>query len=278
MDSPAPERELPEAIRRRAETGATLVLCYHAVSESWPEQFTVTPAQLRCHLEYFLGRGYRAVTFTEALSDAGSDRIVAITFDDAYRSIFARALPVLEELGIPGTVFVPTAFPGSGRLLKWPGIDHWVGTPHEQELVPFDWDEAKQLSQAGWEIGSHTVTHPHLTSLSDEDLEHEMVESRRQLERRLGRPCTSIAYPYGDWDDRTLVAARRAGYRFAASTLFEQWGDVRSHNWPRVAITAGDTEWVLRKKTDPRLLRLRGTRAWPALVGAWRRLRYRDRT
>lgn len=268
------DRELPARLSSLAKNGSVLVLCYHGISETWPDQSSVTPIALRDHLEFLRRRGYEAVTFTEALSKPHSDKVVAITFDDAYRSIFTEALPILSQYGMPATVFVPTAFPGSGRLLQWPGIDHWIGTAHEHELTPFDWQEAKQLADAGWEIGSHSVSHPHLTSLSDAELERELVESRRECERRLDLPCTSIAYPYGDWDERTVVAARRAGYRFAASTLFEQWGDVRTHNWPRVAVLHGDSRQVLRKKISPMLLRMRGTRAWPALVSTWRRLRY----
>ena len=64
-------------------------------------------------------------------------------------------------------------------------------------------------------IGSHTISHPHLPRLSDEELRSELVESRQQLEARLGPPCDVLAYPYGEADARVRAAAWAAGYSMA---------------------------------------------------------------
>ena len=59
-----------------------------------------------------------------------------VTFDDAYRSVIDRALPILAEFGIPGTVFTVTSFAGFDGPMTWPGIDGWLGGPYEPELAP----------------------------------------------------------------------------------------------------------------------------------------------
>ena len=101
----------------------TLVLCYHAVSETWPPMLAVRPDRFERQLEHVLERGYVATTFTEAVAAPPAPRTVAITFDDAYRSVYELGLPILERLGLPATVFAPTEQIGGDQPMAWPGID-----------------------------------------------------------------------------------------------------------------------------------------------------------
>ncbi len=227
----------------------TLVLCYHAVSDSWPASLAVSADQLRTQLERLVERGYRGVTFSEAVAGGDSGRTLAVTFDDAYRSTLL-ARPILAELGLPGTVFVPTAHVGSSEPMSWAGIDQWVGGPHESELLCMDAADLQALAGAGWEIGAHTHSHPHLTTLDDTALARELGESRERVEQLMGAPCRSLAYPYGDFDGRVVAAARVAGYE-AACTL-----DVGSHGgdpliWPRVGVYRGEPDWRVALKCAP---------------------------
>ena len=239
-----------------------LVLSYHAVSERWPAALSVTPARFEAQLEHLLARGYRGTTFSGAVR-GGGDRVLAVTFDDGYRSVLDRALPVLSRLGVPATVFVPTDFPGGGPM-AWPGIDGWLGTEHEPELVPLSWDDLRGLAGAGWEIGSHACSHPHLTRLGDAELERELVESRRRLEAELGVACRSLAYPYGDHDDRVLAAAAAAGYE-AACTVPRRLTAPAPLAWPRVGVYHGNGRLAFRAKVSPLGRRCRGTAAWGLL-------------
>jgi len=95
---------------------------------------------------------------------------VVVTFDDAYRSVLGVSYPILAQLGLPDTVFVPTRFAGRDEPMPWPGIDEWLGGTHERELYPLGWDELRRLGEAGWEIGSHTVSHPKLTQVDEPTL------------------------------------------------------------------------------------------------------------
>ncbi|HEV2815132.1 MAG TPA: polysaccharide deacetylase family protein, partial [Solirubrobacteraceae bacterium] len=163
-----------------------IVLCYHAVSDRWRSSLAVTPPRLEAQVRSLLRRGYRPQTFTEAVREPAARRVVVVTFDDAYRSVISRAAPVLERLGVPGTVFAPTGFVGSGEPMSWPGIEEWLATEHREELVPMDWEELRALAARGWEVGSHTVRHPHLTSLDATALDRELRESRAACEGEMG--------------------------------------------------------------------------------------------
>ncbi len=217
-----------------------LVLCYHGVSESWPAETAVTPQRLGEQLSALLRRGWSPATFTGALTAPRERRTLAVTFDDAPRSVLTHAAPVLDRLGVPATVFVPTDFPDSGRPMGWPGQEQWVGGEHERELECLSWEELGRLAGAGWEIGSHTRSHPRLTTLDDAALADELRGSRAECERRLGGPCRSLAYPYGDVDARVVAAARDAGYLAAATT--PRWPVAPLPlQWPRVGVYRGDT-------------------------------------
>jgi peptidoglycan/xylan/chitin deacetylase (PgdA/CDA1 family) len=249
----------------------TLVLCYHAVSHDWRAPLSITPDQLSEQCDYLCRRGYRAVTFSEAL-EPGQGRCVAITFDDGFRSVHELGKPILDSFGLRASVFVPTDFPGREAPMTWPGIEHWLGGPHEYELRCMTWTELKALAAAGWEIGSHTRSHPHLTRLDDGALAAELRTSREACEQYLDRACRSLAYPYGDVDARVVRAAHEAGYA-CAGTLPERAG--RFHEpgpleWPRVGIYHAEPAWRWRLKMAPLARRLRATRAWGAVARAHR--------
>lgn len=182
-----------------------------------------------------------------------------MTFDDAFASVATRAKPILDRLGLPGTVFAVTSFADQGRPLHWPGVDHWAGTEWEPEMASLDWAALRRLADAGWEIGSHTVTHPRLTTADDDTLVRELVESRTAVEAGMGRPAPAVCYPYGDVDKRVAAAARRAGYTVGAA-LPARWHGPRPLEWPRVGVYNGDDLRRFSLKTS-RLVRLvrRGT-------------------
>src|SRR4051794_16583368 len=251
-----------------------LVLAYHAVSERWPADLSVTSERLAWQLSRLTARGYRGATFHRAVTDPPADRTMAVTFDDGFRSVATLAFPILRRHGIPATVFVPTDHVGSGAPMAWPGIDQWLGGPHEAELLPMMWTDLAMLADAGWEVGSHTRSHPRLTRLDDAGLCDELHRSREACERQLSRPCTTLAYPYGDHDGRVVAAARAAGYE-AACTLPEEFSGDDPLRTPRVGVYHGDGDLVFRVKASPWTCRARRSAAWPAVSRAVRRARTR---
>ncbi len=251
-------RTLPSPPMRQA-----LVLGYHAISAGWPCTLAVSPQALEEQLERVVRRGYRGVTLTEMVTERPRGPVVVVTFDDAYRSVPELALPILQRLGLRGTVFAPTSHM-DGTPMHWPGIDGWLDTEHRSELTGCTWDELAVLARAGWEIGSHTCTHARLPALGDAPLADELLRSRQECEQRLGAPCRTIAYPYGDSDARVAAAAAAAGY---VATV----GGPPSPGGPphplRADIYRKDDAWRVALKTSVlhgALTRLAQVRARPA--------------
>jgi peptidoglycan/xylan/chitin deacetylase (PgdA/CDA1 family) len=241
-----------------------LVLCYHAVSERWPADLSVTPERLEEQLGLLVRRGYTGATFHEAVAAPLARRTLAVTFDDAYRSVLERAFPILSRLELPGSVFVPTDFAGREAPMSWPGIDRWIGGEHESELIGMSWSDLRRLADAGWEIGSHTRSHPRLTELDDGALMSELRGSREHCEQQLGARCRSLAYPYGDVDERVVEAAAKAGYE-AAGTLPRRLVGTGPLAWPRVGVYHADGDRRFRAKVSPAMRRLRSSPAWVAI-------------
>lgn len=252
-----------------------LVLCYHAVSADWDAPLAVTPEQLDAQLQYLADQGFRAVTFSDAVLGREKGKLVAITFDDGYRSVAQVAKPILDSHGMIGTVFVPTSFIGAERPMSWPGIDHWLDGPNADELTPMSWEEAEKLIGAGWEIGSHTCSHPQLTKLDDAQLRKELAESQLECERRLGISCESLAFPYGDVDERVSEAAMAAGYS-AAAALSVRASQPSPYRWPRADVYRIDSGRSFRLKVSRPIRRLRRSRMWKLLSVVVRLFRPRD--
>lgn len=244
--------------RRRA--AQPLVLAYHAVSDSWPDPLSVKPDALERQLSLLAKRGYRSVTFSDAVRDAGKEKLVAITFDDSHRSVVTAAAPIMASLGMVGTMFVPTAYAGVEGPVAWRGIEHWLHGEYRGELLRASWAELRALSEGGWEIGSHSHTHPYLPELSDAEMSFELAHSREVCESETGLICRSLAYPYGAFDERVMAAAAACGYSAAASLPRNSLINRSHYAWPRIAVFRSDSRWRFKLKVNPVTRRLRESR------------------
>jgi peptidoglycan/xylan/chitin deacetylase (PgdA/CDA1 family) len=244
----------------RGKDADLIVLCYHAVSESWTSILAVHPSQLREQVQQLLDRGYRPQTFTDAVLGSRDEPTFAVTFDDAFTSVLETAKPVLDELGVPGTVFVPTALVGGGEdPMSWRGLQESATGPARSELRGMSWDQLATLANSGWEIGSHSRSHARLTELSPEEALRELRDSLEDCEGHLSRPCLSVAYPFGACDERTIRLAAEAGYATAAA-LPPPYADETVLAWPRVGVYPADTGLRYRAKISRAIRWLR--RSW----------------
>ena len=134
------------------------------------------------------------------LPDGGS--YVAITFDDAFRSVRTNAVPELLSRGFPATIFVPVDFLG-----KKPGWEMRNGV-NDQVMTC---DELRSLPEL-IEFGSHSLSHPHLTRIDVARLREEITSSRHKLAELIGSHVSLLAFPYGEYDDRVVGTCRQAGY------------------------------------------------------------------
>lgn len=245
-----------------------LVLCYHAVSSGWDHPMAMTPLQLRAQVMSLQERGYRFETFTRAVLAPPGGRVAVVTFDDGFRGVRTTALPLLQELGVPATLFVPTTYIGTAGPMSWPGFRDLDAQRVSDALAPLSWEEVLTLAAAGWEIGSHTRSHPWLTRQGDAALEDELAGSRAACERQLGVSCTSIAYPFGDVDERVAMAAQSAGY--AAGATLHRAALRPGPMWtPRVCVNRADDP----RRFAVKVARPMRTSAAAAAVGAAHRVR-----
>lgn len=243
----------------------SVVLCYHAVSPTWPIGLAVTPEALEEQVTLLLRRGYKPATFWEIVHRPPARRSFAVTFDDGWVSVLEHGFPVLERLGVPGTVFVASSLVDTHEQpLRGAVIDPWADGPHRDELYCLAWPELRRLQDSGWEIGAHSMTHPLLTQLDDETLRRELVGSKARCEEMLGVPCRTMAYPTGDFDDRVERATESAGYE-AAAALPKRFTTGRPLAWPRVSVQHDDSLFVYRVKISPAVRALRRSSLWPRI-------------
>lgn len=253
---------VPHIPRRERQV---LVLCYHAVSERWPAAMAVRPDSLRAQLRRFRRQGFTSTSFTDAVTGTAPGRFMSITFDDAYRSVVELAKPILDDLGMTATVFVPTSKSAANQEARsWPEIDHWRER-FAPELFSASWDELRSLRRFGWEIGAHTRTHPKLTEVDDRArLDDEIAGSKADVEEQIDAECTSFAYPFGLVDADCESAVARAGYRAAAALSDEASMEMATNpmRWPRLGVYRSDSASRMMVKG---WLYTRGAGSWNAL-------------
>jgi carbamoyl-phosphate synthase large subunit len=129
-------------------------------------------------------------------------------------------------------------------------------------LRPLTWDDLAGLAGQGWEIGSHSRTHPLLSALTDAEIEDELGGSRKEIVARLGR-CDSVSYPWGELDDRVIGIAARVGYRIGSGLVGGRaCGPLAV---PRFAVSSQDGPVRLGVKTSGLVWLARRSGAWDAL-------------
>jgi peptidoglycan/xylan/chitin deacetylase (PgdA/CDA1 family) len=168
-----------------------VILTYHSLDESG-RLFSTPPSVFRRQVRALLDSRLQPAPLDQATSVPGA---LCLTFDDGFRSFRKYALPVLLEWRVPATLFVVSGY--CGRTKGWQSSQAASEGDHL-----LDWSELREIADAGVVIGAHTVNHPNLTRLSDQQARQEMRDSRDQIEDRIGRPVTSLAYPYGHADAR----------------------------------------------------------------------------
>lgn len=148
-----------------------------------------------------------------------SGRLFHLSVDDGFENIAAVAHPILRDLGIPYSLMVCPAFVGAGDE----GLDAFRhNARYARPLRLADWDELARLAADGVEIGAHTLTHRELSRLSGDELAEEIAAPKEVIEARLGRPCTSFAWPFGRrsaMSEEALRLTEAAGYRAIFSSV-----------------------------------------------------------
>ena len=177
------------------------VLNYHQINDVDENLLTVSTAEFETQMAWLEENGYHTITAAEladALEGHGRlpERPVLITFDDGYVDNYACAFPILKKHGMKATIFI---------------ISEYVS------LYPnyLTWKQLLEMQSNGIDFGSHTVDHNVLTELSPNSVNHELADSKRTLETKLGRRVEFLAYPCGFTNESIKARAAAAGYRGA---------------------------------------------------------------
>jgi peptidoglycan/xylan/chitin deacetylase (PgdA/CDA1 family) len=169
------------------------ILMYHSIADEaeagvHPYFRTATaPRVFAQHMQHLHDLGYCTISVADAVSllqSGGSTKKYAVvTFDDGYADFYTHAFPALNQHGFTATVFLPTAYIGTVPV-QFKG------------KVCLTWNEVRELRKHGMCFGSHTVTHPQLSTLDAAAVKNEIVNSKQTIEDNLGEAVDSFAYPF----------------------------------------------------------------------------------
>ncbi len=245
-----------------------LALAYHGVGDlplrRDPNALFVRPQDLTRQIRRLVSWGYRLVTFGQlarSVAEGEGRALAALTFDDGPVDNLHVLLPLLRAHGVTATVFA---------------VSGWLGEPYPYApgVRLLTTDELRTLHAAGVEIGSHTATHPDLSTLDYDGALAELATSRRDLEAVLDAPVEVAAYPFGRAAESTLRACADAGYR-AACRISGRGSWDRPLELPRQDMNNGATLIGLRLKRDDRyepLMRAGIGQVAPRLIRGARRI------
>jgi peptidoglycan/xylan/chitin deacetylase (PgdA/CDA1 family) len=233
-----------------------VVLLYHSVGSKVP--WAVPIENFRRQLQLVKSR-FRVVTLAEMQRLAPQspsskrERLLSITFDDGALDNYTHAFPALEDAGLKATFFVVSGCMGGTYKASY------YETPTMGE------GQVKELSDRGHEIGSHSVSHPHLTQLPRQEMMAELRGSKQQLEDLVAKPVTTFCYPFGDCNPEVRNCVQEAGF-CCATGIDEGLCRVSRVNWlmvPRVDINSSVGMLQFKAKISSALERyekLRGRR------------------
>jgi peptidoglycan/xylan/chitin deacetylase (PgdA/CDA1 family) len=219
----------PVALPSSAPTDVP-ILMYHVIGTAGPDTpypgLWVAPVLFADQMSALAADGYTAVTLDAVLDSwdrrtALPQKPIVVSFDDGSFGQSRYAAPVLRGLGWPGVLNLVLHNLGSQGITAW---------------------RVRALVRDGWEIDSHSLTHPDLTTLDATALRHELTASRVEIHRLFGVPVNVFCYPAGRFDPRVERAVRAAGYRAATTELVGAAtpDPAERYRLPRIRVAAGE--------------------------------------
>lgn len=206
---------------------------YHVIGDPEGEvpflDLWLSESDFQAQVDWLADNGYTAVTLVQ-VQDAWYDgatlpeKPVVLSFDDGVMGQYVYGLPILKEKGWAGQL-----------NLKSEGSD-------------LSTSQVKKMYRAGWEIASHTITHPDLTTLDPGALEQELAGSKQQLEDDLGIEIFNFCYPAGRYNDQVKAAVEAAGYRGATTVNPGLAEKTMPFELNRIRINRGDSAQNLAEK------------------------------
>jgi peptidoglycan/xylan/chitin deacetylase (PgdA/CDA1 family) len=211
------------------------ILMYHYVeplpagADELRQGLTVRPEDFAAQMAYLHAQGYVTLNLydlVEALAHGRQlpERAVVVTFDDGYRGLYTYALPVMQQYGFTGTVFVITQLMDEG---------------FPQYLT---WEQAEALYAQGWKIEPHTKTHHNLKGRGRDFQVYQMLGSMLTVAAHLGTTPRFFAYPSGQYDELSVQLAEETHLWGAVTTDYGRWHTHgQRYTWRRVRVIGTNT-------------------------------------
>lgn len=207
-----------------------LVIYYHEVvaGEGCSYQ-KLQKDKFESQMRWLKENGWQPLTFSQ-LTQPLPDKAVIVSFDDGFRSVFDHAAPIMEQLDIPGNVYLPTAYIGADpRFLTW--------------------DMARTLCARGWEMQAHTHTHGDIRTMDEAEMKAQVEESDRCFARELDILPEAFCMPFGTYDRASLRCLRNLErYRWLLGSHYGRGTPDQGTVLPRIGISNDDTIETFAKK------------------------------
>ena len=189
------------------------ILMYHQIGGNTGSGISVSIETFTNHMQLLKNSGYHSIPLEVAAQLIESQeqppcKSFVITFDDGFKNIFTHAYPIMQQFGFTATVFLVADFMGSDN--DW--------SENVEKLRSPLMGVKDIYAMPNFTFGSHTLSHRHLTYMSEAEAAKEIISSRTKLEDKLGIPITSFCYPYGDYNKYLMREVKEAGYSCACST------------------------------------------------------------
>lgn len=220
-----------------------LILMYHATVPGNKKQkfsYSIDSSRFCRHLDLLEKMGWHTACIRDLIKkDKLPAKTVIITFDDGFANNYEGAFLPLLKRGMKATWFIASGYVDS--------YSTWLDYHLNDRMLSSA--QLREMHRQGMEIGSHTISHPDLTTLTEEELEQEIGHSKHWLEDIVNAPVVSFAYPYGRYHHRAVESVRRHGYSFACSVRPGWYSHkANDHELPRITIFSGDSPMIFARK------------------------------
>ncbi len=218
------------------------ILAFHNCSPDFLNGFNnYSPNRFENLLRIIIKNNYKFIGLYDYLDAGQKDNHVVLTFDDGYETFFEYVFPILKNMSLPATVFIPTDF--IGKTNQWDYTGSLFPSKHLSQK------QIKELSQNNITIASHGMAHRCLTQLSERLLRIELARSKDIIEDIIGRKSRFISYPFGRFNREVELMAVEVGYRYGLSLSLRK-SEEGGFTLSRHAVYAFDTPYSVLNKLD----------------------------
>lgn len=210
---------------------APILMYHHVAPKIGDNPYYVSPDIFEQQMAWLHDNGYNVISLDKFYNSVFGNELlpnrpVVLTFDDGDKDQYLNAVPAMKKYGFTGTFYIITNDVGGGGFMSW--------------------DMLTEMVNDGMDIESHTVHHPNLASLGEEETKLELTKSKRVLEEKLGITVKHLAYPGGAYSALTIRMLEDLGYLTATTVNHSQYHSIGSSAYkiPRMHIDSDMESFV----------------------------------